>query len=349
MGCVSNQKGEKNMPSIKQIHWFACLAMICGLAPPLNADCSASQNCGFCNSGSFTASCQCHDGSGFVCTKCDPPNPCTATGCCCGVVTQTGKTYCSSFSCGGTGTCLTQMFPHMTGLVASTSPTVPASSAVGQADEVAGPKILNLEPAIEIVNSSGSEVTISDFKLALDSEKISGATYTIRNNSEKPLIAFSTGMDFYWDISPDQPLHASSTEDGWFLNGLVLKPGEEEQAHFMSGLTPSKPMHLLRIVVSIDYAQFSDGSMVGRNAATVGAKFNESRRIKLDVQHHYADLLKSGTAAGAVAEQIQSDLQNGKHSQGERTALIQMRVALDNLGTKGLAAKLLEEPAVKIQ
>jgi len=337
------------MASSKLIHWFAWLAMICWLAPHLNADCSASQNCGFCNSGSFTASCQCHDGSGWVCDKCDPPNPCTSTGCGCGVVTQTGKTYCSSFSCGGSGTCLTQVFPHSTELVASTSPAVPAAVAVAQQDEVAGPRILNLEPTIEIVNSTGSEVSISDFKLAVDSEKISGATYTIRNNSEKALIAFSTGLDFYWDISPDKPLHARSTEDGWFLNGLVLKPGEEEQAHFMSGLTPSKPMHLLRVVVSVDYAQFSDGSTVGRNATVVGAKFNESRRIKLDVQQHYASLLKSGAAVASIAEQIQSDLRSGRHSQGERTALIQMRVALDNLGAKGLAAKLLEEPAVKIQ
>ena len=226
---------------------------------------------------------------------------------------------------------------------------MPAAVAVAQQDEVAGPRILNLEPTIEIVNSTGSEVSISDFKLAVDSEKISGATYTIRNNSEKALIAFSTGLDFYWDISPDKPLHARSTEDGWFLNGLVLKPGEEEQAHFMSGLTPSKPMHLLRVVVSVDYAQFSDGSTVGRNATVVGAKFNESRRIKLDVQQHYASLLKSGAAVASIAEQIQSDLRSGRHSQGERTALIQMRVALDNLGAKGLAAKLLEEPAVKIQ
>lgn len=313
--------------------------LACSLATALYGDCSAPQNCGECNSGNFIASCQCHDvPNSFRCTNCIVPPACTGVGCCCGVNSQ-GKTFCSSFSCGTSGECMTQVFRHQ-GLFASTS-NLEIAAALFQSGE-----ITNLDAPIEI-NTANSGIAISDFNLNIDHQKISGATFTIRNESGKPLIAYVIGIDFYWDISP-KPCHASVSEDSWFLNADPLGPGEQEQGHFMSTVIPRATVHFLRVVVNLEYAEFSDGSIVGLNAGTLKTKFDETRRAKLAVQHYYADMLQRGTSPEDVAQQIKADLRNMKYKGNQYTALIQIYMELSKSGPDDLANKLLEEQAVPI-
>jgi len=319
------------------------------LCYPAYADCSASQNCALCNSGNFTVQCVCKDSSGYTCVSCTPPNPCTGTGCCCGIVQQgnTTKTYCSSFSCGSSASCTTKIEKPIKGLVASLSPDAIAEAFQSIAQD-AGPKILDLNPDIEIANTPGSGIEISNFKLDISSEKISGATYTIRNVSDKSLIAFSTMVDFYWNAG-DKPCVGGNTEDAWFLNGTILQPGEAEQVKFSKTITPIHPTHLTSVVVNLQYANFSDGSVTGQNSAAVASTFNNSRKEKFAVQQEYTKLIRSGMPADALSKKLQDDIAAATKSSPRRTALIQMYSILHAMGSQTLMSKISETPSVPLR
>ncbi len=64
---------------------------------------------------------------------------------------------------------------------------------------------------IQIANFAGSGLTISNVKVNLDLPQLSGASYTIKNNSGKTLLAYVSSLSYYWDTSPDKPFRSVHT------------------------------------------------------------------------------------------------------------------------------------------
>jgi hypothetical protein len=208
-------------------------------------------------------------------------------------------------------------------------------------------RILNFEAPVRI-NTAGSGIVISDIKLNIDPQKISGETFSIRNDSSKPLVAYMVGVDFYFDTAPNKPIHAGLSEDSWFLNGAPLEPGRQEACQLAVSVIPHQTVRLQRVAVNLQYAEFSDGSVVGVNARTLKAKFDKNRREKLEVQNHYASMLNSGISPANVAKQIEMDLKMGKYQGPQRTALVLIASELTKLGPENLAKKLLEAPSIPL-
>jgi hypothetical protein len=318
------------------------MLVFCCVTTTLYADSSASLNCGECNSGNFTVMCQCHDAPpDFHCTSCTAPPNCSGVGCCCGVNTKAGKTFRSSFTCAGSGECFTQL-SHPDHLFASIS-ALSIAAALFQ-----GGEILNSAAPVQI-NTAKSGIRIANFKLQMDQHKLSGATFDISNASGKSLVAYAIGIDFYWDIAPNKPCHATVSEDSWFLNGAPIGPGEQEPAKFMTSVVPHQSMRLVRVVVNLEYAEFSDGSVAGQDASAIKAKFDAVRREELAVQNHYTEMLQAGTPAEQVANQIEMDLTHNKYKSHQLTALVLIEAKLKELGPTDLAQKLLENPAVPLR
>lgn len=304
------------------------------------ADCSASENCGSCNSGNFTVQCQCHDvPKTFTCTSCTVPVNCSQPVCCCGINTK-GQHYCSSASCAGYTGCTAGVFSHGP-LVASTS-NLGVAAALFQTGE-----IINLDAPVDI-NAASSGIDISDFKLNINHQGISGATFTIHNDSGKALVAYVIGIDFYWVNSPNKPCHGSVSEDSWFLNAEALAPGGLEPGRFATGITPNGTVSLARVVVSVELAEYSDGSVTGTNAAALQVKVAAARRDELSIQQHYAGMLKTGASPESVGQQIKTDAAKNMYKGNQRLAFATIEIELNQLGPDGLAKKLLEQPAIAL-
>ena len=97
------------------------------------ADCTFTLNCGYCNSGSFQSTCQCHDSSTYQCSGCT--GDCLDGGCCCGHNT-TGSivTSCSQAGCGHNPTCTSRFrAPGGRNALMVASPLLMASSSVSLA------------------------------------------------------------------------------------------------------------------------------------------------------------------------------------------------------------------------
>lgn len=206
-----------------------------------------------------------------------------------------------------------------------------------------------LNPGAPVVmNTSAKGVSISDFKLKINERQVSGATFTIHNDSSKPLVAFVVGVDFYWNSSPNHPLHWSLSEDSWFLNSILLQPGEQEPGRFTNTMIPHQTARLLRVEVYIDFAQFSDGSVAGRHADMMKAQFDKGRRSELEVQRHYANMLKAGATPAEVAQQVEADLRDNKYKGIQYDALTQIWGVFKNRGPKGLAEELIRKPVTPL-
>lgn len=220
------------------------------------------------------------------------------------------------------------------------------SGAAGSEDEAVTAKILTKgNPPIEIANFAESGLTISNVKVSMDTQQISGASYTITNNSGKTLLAYVSSFSYYWDIAPDRPMKDVHSEDGWFINGRLLGPGEQDRAELTSGMHPNKPMSLLKVVVNVDYAEFADGSTWGSIDRQALQKFSGIRQQKLDVEHQYASLLKAGLAPSALYDELEVDLRGERANSYRRTALLQLQIALKGVGPERFVQRVLDAPA----
>jgi hypothetical protein len=264
------------------------------------------------------------------------------------VSNETHKTQCTAVTCAGTGTCFSDAFPHQKALVASLSQSaIGAALAAGEDSGQDAGIILGAGDApIEVNMLPKSGIDVSNVKLNVDSKGISGATYKILNNNSKDLIALSIYMDLYWDINPNEPVRGNYSEDGWFLHGVALKVGQEETANLNMQLTPNVPMRLLRVVVGLGYAEFSDGSTLGSDVKALQAKLTANRLIKETVYERYADMLKSGISPAALAEKIREDARFKVNQPAEEhLVLMQLESVLKyGGGSEALARKLRQAP-----
>ena len=321
------------------------------------ADCSLDPSCGVCNSGYFKVHCECHDTPGvFSCNGCQGDG-CITSACCCGTrIGNPPTTQCSGASCAGSAHCSKNEHPYgrSTDLLVSTSPeavlfALNRSGRAQMGGSSIGGRLLRSDFPIETDVDPGSGIELSNIKINTTSDTIKGATFNIKNDTRRSLISYSVILKFYWDLAPDRPLQLSLSEDGWYLNGSVLKSDEQREVNLTASATPLKPMKLLRLVATLEYAQFADGSVFGADPGQLEAKIKTTRKIKLDLQRKYASALRSGTPAKTVADQISSELRNGTTMGPRRVGLVQLVSLLKLVGPQGLADKLLEEPSISLK
>ena len=201
-----------------------------------------------------------------------------------------------------------------------------------------------MEPPIEVADLVGSGLLISNVKLSIDSQQISGASYTITNHSGKTLLSYVSTLDYYWDVASKTPVRESHSEDGWFLTGSLLGPGQQDRAELMTSLYPHQPAHLLRVTVNLQYAEFTDGTIWGRLDRATAQMLSTVRQEKLNIEKQYAALLRAGLSENQIAAKIDADLRNSTISASTRTGLLQLQIGLTNLGAKGLSQKIMAAP-----
>ena len=185
-------------------------------------DCSLTLNCGECNSGSFTVSCQCHGSSSYACTGC--MGTCINGGCRCGHTTTTPvTTSCSKTGCGSTPQCSRLRAPggHSPILLASSSSSlaslalIPLERVQDSQGDTAG-TVSGANAPLETNVSPETGIEITDVKVNATSNKFSGGSFTIKNLTDRDLISYSLSMNLSFDSDPDHPLHMGVTEmDGF--------------------------------------------------------------------------------------------------------------------------------------
>ena len=318
------------------------------------ADCSLSLPCGQCNSGSFNATCQCHDGSGFQCTGCT--GTCLQGGCCCGNSTNPPfSKSCSSASCGGTTSCTKLTLPggQSPSLIASSSNALAglALTTIGRVQEsnqaIPG-TVSSANAPIEVDVPLDAAIEITNVKLSATSNKFDGGSFTIKNVSDKDLIAYSLVMNLYFDTSPDHPMEMRVTEDGWFLNQYVLKPGESKEGVIRTSLTSKNPVKLTHVTVVPDYIEFSGGEASGANVSMIGAALTKSRNIEAELLRTYSAKLQAGQPTDSVVSLFKSDLQvASKGGSAYQVGMNILSAFLNFYGSESFAKKCTEALATR--
>ncbi len=319
---------------------FSAIAVVV-FAQAAFADYQAAQDGSWCNSRGLTIARQLKDSHSYQSTNCMPADFGSDVDCCRGSSIPGEKASCAWLR---TGTYATQLHRNeflIAGMDdAAVADAIAAEEQAQAQNEPPHANILNLNPPISTGDDLGSGIAISNVALRSNSSALYGITYKIRNNSSKALVAFSVGFDIYWDMSLGTPLHASSTQDGWFLGSNALESHQEEQEVLSISAAPQNLARILRVKPVLDYVEFSDGTAYGARTTQLAKTFAESRQIKLNAQNHYAGLLRKGLSQGKLLEQLDEDLT--KTNGIEHTALFQMRLDLVNHGSEYLASKVLE-------
>lgn len=316
------------------------------------ADCTLSLPCGQCNAGSFTATCSCHDSSGFQCDGCT--GNCVQGGCCCGHNTAPPfAKSCSSTSCGNTVFCGTGrlILPggESVSPIASSSPGFPALvlavlKKVPESAQTIPGTVSGTDIPIEVDVPPDAPIEITDVKLPATSRTFSGGSFKITNLSDKNLIAYSVAMNLYFDTMPSHPIQMRVVEDGWFLNQYVLKPGESKEGVIRTSLTAPIPVKLTRVTVVPDYLEFSGGEALGANSSAVGAALARSRNVSAQFLRGYCAKLKSGQSATSVLNTFGSDLKAAnQESRASRLGMNQLSAFLKYYGS-GAFVKACQEP-----
>jgi len=232
-------------------------------------------------------------------------------------------------------------------LIASLSDAAVAE-AIRMMQTNSGPKVLTLDPPISIENDNSSGIEISNFKLGISSEKIAGATFTLKNLSGAPVYAYAVSAELHWDTSEEgKPCRWGTFADGWFLNGSILQPGEEKQVQLNQSITPNVPSHLLKVVVKLDYAGFTNGTITGQSGVAYAAKLNENRRLQVEMQRKYLPLIQSGASISTFENQLKSEMSKEKDAK-RKAALDRLQLALDGLGPQAFVQRMMEAPLVPI-
>ena len=198
------------------------------------------------------------------------------------------------------------------------------------------PEILSSSnTSIDIDVPPEAKIEITNVKLNATPTNFRLGSFTIRNLSDKNLIAYNLIMNLYFDEIEDHPLEMGITEDGWFLNQYVLKPGESREGVIRMSLTAPTAVTLTRISVVPDYVEFSGEAALGSNRAMVGASLKKSRDIKAEVFQTYCAKLRSGESPESVKSLIMSDRKDVKTER--QMAMSVLSTFLDEHGGDGFA------------
>jgi len=305
--------------------------------------CSLTLQCGQCNSGSFTASCMCVEASNWQCTGCS--GTCTGGGCCCGhTTTPPISSSCSKVGCGFTPACAKLTLPGGSNplLLASTSPnlaglTLSALGRVMQGKGAISTLVSGANAPIETDVPPETGIEVTNVKLSATANTFNGASFTIKNLNDNNLISYSLSLNLYFDTNPDRPVQMGVTEDGWFLNQYVLKPGDSKEGHITLSLKAPAPVRLTLVKVVLDYVEFSGGEVHGENALAVGKALTKSRDSKIELLQSYCAKLKSAQSTN-IASLIQSDLRSAQRADRVRQLGTSMLLSYVNVyGADGFA------------
>jgi len=151
------------------------------------------------------------------------------------------------------------------------------------------------EPEIAVQASPGTMVSLSDPQLRPTSERINfnGLTYSLRNNSSQPLVAFEMWWDLYFD-NGEKMMRLPQISDGW-LEGQILAPGENSAQSYDVQIHDMKGGRIIRVVGTVAYAEFEDGTRTGPDANELAHYLAAGRRRALEV---YSKLLETARNQG---------------------------------------------------
>lgn len=184
---------------------------------------------------------------------------------------------------------------------------------------------------------AGSSIEISNVALSFASDQLSGATFDIHNRGPKPLVAYVVTLHTFWDLAPDKPLDLGTSVDGFFLHSFI-QPGQQETGQFDSGIKPSQPAKLLRVVADLTYAEFADGSTIGSgDLSRIMAGFNKKRLIRVAALNEYQPMLSQGVSSAIIHRKIGQDIEASKDPT-KRDALKMIGEYVDQRGAAKLAA-----------
>jgi hypothetical protein len=202
---------------------------------------------------------------------------------------------CSSTSCAGFKICVDGLYREQTlkavGFANGPIRIQPAMFFATAQALVSAPAASLL---VEADVPPGMNIQITDASINVDTHKISGASFTIKNTNSKILLAYSVAFEIYFADKP-APVQLRVTEDGSFLYHYLLRPGESKQGLVRTTLTTFKEqLRLSKVVAVPDYVEFADGSAYGSNNEVIGADLKASRKVKIDLLKKYAGQLKTG-------------------------------------------------------
>jgi hypothetical protein len=190
------------------------------------------------------------------------------------------------------------------------------------------------------------QVLLSDIRLDLRDGTLQGVTYSVRNTNGSNLIAFGVTVDTYWQSAPAAPARIMHSVDDWFLTKSGIAPQRREEQVLQSSVTPNQPDVLTRVVVSVDYAEFADGTIVGPDTAGFAKAFKTRRSEKVAVQAEIAAKLRQNEITWReLPAYIEQTINRSRLKNGGDVALLQMKSILEREGPQALAKRILQTPA----
>ena len=322
---------------------IACMAF---LSQELRADCTASYNCSACNSGGFTLKCECVNTPSTTCTSCSPGGCGGSSDClrCCSVDSR-GGTHCTGANCSGNCANPQSVVPTM-GLdplqvLAQTGPQTPSLQSAAPTLPLLQESAI--DPIVDVAAFSRYNLSLSEAKVNLENGGFKSGSYRISNDGDRPIVALAVSFDLYWS-DRSQPMRLVEVSDGWFLQAMALGPKADQTQQVRQSLQPTANQQLLRVVVSLDYIEFADGTFFGPGYGTSHAALQAKRQEALTVRSEMLETMKSSRTNTEFMSRLGSRKPLQTENAARQLAYSAIAEVLKSSGVENLKQKLLEKP-----
>jgi hypothetical protein len=165
---------------------------------------------------------------------------------------------------------------------------------------------------VEINTSPEVPLRITNFRFDPSPAGMTAFRYEVQNVSGQGLVAVEVRWQEYF--GEHQAVAFSNRDDRW-LTGLLATDGSERfQVSNVPSLSAQAPPS--RLVATITYAEFEDGTKLGSDAARVGREISQGRRATLTA---YEKLLETFNSGGGEA--LAQALKQNSSPQGQDPAV----------------------------
>jgi hypothetical protein len=161
-------------------------------------------------------------------------------------------------------------------------------------------------PAVEITAQPEVPVTITDFRFDRSGSNMIAFQYDVQNKSGQGLLA----VEVRWEAQTGEVNSTIlNTSDNWLTGQLAADKAEHFQVSNVANF-PRQP--LTRLVGTITYAEFEDGTRFGADAVEVGKRIDAGRHA---TAASYAKLLDTFNSGGGDALTQAIKQQSATHGQ----------------------------------
>ena len=147
---------------------------------------------------------------------------------------------------------------------------------------------------VEINTSPEVPLRITNFAFDPSPAGMMAFRYDVQNVSGQGLVAVEVRWQTYF--GEHAAIAFSNRDDRWLSGQLAADGSERFQVSNVPG--PSAPGSPSRLVATITYAEFEDGTRLGSDAARVGREISQARRATLTA---YGKLLETFDSGGGEA------------------------------------------------